>query len=850
MYDHRLALRFSGALAAALLFLSPGRAADPLAESARRILQSHCAGCHSTAAPAKGGFDYILDRDRLVARGQVMPGKPDESPLYQRVRQGEMPPAKKPPVPAEELAVLERWIKAGAPGVIITTPAAEITTAEMYRRIRADLEQMDPRRRRFVRYLSLAHLHNAHLQAEDMQRQRHALAKLVNALSWHPRISKPQPIDEEHTLYRLDLRDYRWTARTWDRLTASYPYRLGDQNDVVKSIASLTGSEVPVVRGDWFTATASRPPLYHDFLQLPLTDRGLERLVQVDVPADLQEDNAVRAGFNGSGVARNNRLIERHDALHGAYWRSYDFSENTGRQNLFENPLGPSAGSHSFQHAGGEIIFNLPNGLHGYMLVDGAGRRIDKAPGDVVSDPKRPDRQVETGVSCLSCHAKGFLPKDDQVRAHVLKNPNAFSKGERETILALYAPPARMKALMDEDNERFARALAQAGVPPGEPEPVESVVLRFEGVLDITSAASELGLKPADLEARLRKSSDLVRTLGALLARGGTVQRQLWEEQFPGLVRTFGLERDAGPNTVANAVPFSGHTGAIRAVACSADGKRIASAGEDRTVRIWETSTGKELLRLEGHADEVLCVAFSKDGRSLISGGRDRTARVWDAASGKPITVLRGHIEAVRCVALSADGRLAASGGDDRTLRLWNAVSGQEKRALAGHAGIVHAVAFSSDGKLVLSGGVDPVVHLWDAASGEERGRWQGHTGTVHAVAFSGDGKRAVTGGSDRTVRLWDVAAGQAVCVGRGHANTVVAVALAPDGKQLLSASSRYRTADRIARVWDAAGGQERASADTEALERIECAAILPDGRSVILGGDGRLVLLPIAANR
>src|SRR5262249_33930000 len=162
----------------------------------------------------------------------------------------------------------------------------------------------------------------------------------------------------------------------------------------------------------------------------------------VDVLQDIADDNCVRAGFNGSGVSRNNRVIERHDAAFGAYWRSYDFRDNFDRENVFQRPLGPSPGPASFVHARGEIIFHLPNGLQGYMLVDGDGRRIDKGPGDVVSDPKRPDRLVETGVSCMSCHSKGLLPKDDQVRAHVQKSPGAFAPADREAILALYAPAA------------------------------------------------------------------------------------------------------------------------------------------------------------------------------------------------------------------------------------------------------------------------------------------------------------------------------------------------------------------------------------------------------------------------
>src|SRR5207244_4177414 len=159
---------------------------------------------------------------------------------------------------------------------------------------------------------------------------------------------------------------------------------LAGSSPEAKAITADTGTELAHLRGDWFVATASRPPLYQDLLQLPPTDRALERLLQVDVPTNLKEETAARAGFNDSGVSKNNRLIERHDAAYGAYWRSYDFAENTGRQNLFEHPLGPQTGETSFQHAGGEMIFHLPNGLHGYLLADSTGRRIDKGPIEIV----------------------------------------------------------------------------------------------------------------------------------------------------------------------------------------------------------------------------------------------------------------------------------------------------------------------------------------------------------------------------------------------------------------------------------------------------------------------------------
>src|SRR5262249_6949163 len=265
----------------------------------------------------------------------------------------------------------------------------------------------------------------------------------------------------------------------WEKLVAAYPYRTVDVAQM-RLFSAMTGSEFPALRADWFVANASRPPLYHDLLQLPTTDRALERLLQVDVPANQQEDGIIRAGFNDSGVSKNNRLIERHDAAYGVLWRSYDFSANTGRQNLFEHPLGPNAGATSFQAAGGEMIFNLPNGLQAFMLVDAKGKRIDKGPIEIVADPRRPDQRVETGISCMSCHARGLLPKVDQVRDHVEKNAPVFGKEVVQTILATHPRKARFQSQIDEDNGRYLKALEKIGLRDADQEPINLVTQRFE----------------------------------------------------------------------------------------------------------------------------------------------------------------------------------------------------------------------------------------------------------------------------------------------------------------------------------------------------------------------------------
>ena len=122
-----------------------------------------------------------------------------------------------------------------------------------------------------------------------------------------------------------------------------------------------------------------------------------------------------RAGFNNSGVSNNNRMVERHAFRDGAYWKSYDFAGNVGTQNIFNHPL-------DFTHDGGEVIFNLPNGLQAYYLVNAIGSRLDEAPINIVSNPAASDPTVRNGLSCFGCHTEGMKIFEDQVRSVIESN--------------------------------------------------------------------------------------------------------------------------------------------------------------------------------------------------------------------------------------------------------------------------------------------------------------------------------------------------------------------------------------------------------------------------------------------
>lgn len=534
-------LKFLSALAAGVFLSAPALATDvdkgELAKKARGILQTYCYRCHGQDGTIEGGMNYVLDLKALVTRKKLDPGNPERSKLVQRLLSADdpMPPGGEKLRPGKaEIALLQQWIASGAPDV--PNPASKrqpIPTTETVRLIAADVAKLPERDRRFARFFTITHLYNAGLSEDELQTYRNGLAKLLNSLSWQPEIVRPHALDSARSIFRIDLRDLGWDPALWQHILAEYPYHVTLAAESVRSLYAATACELPYVRADWFVHAAARPPLYHDILQMPPTDRELETKLNVKVLANIDGERVVRAGFNNSGVSQNNRLIERHPTAHGAYWKSYDFAGNAERRNLFAYPLGPAPGDHAFTHDGGEILFNLPNGLQAYLLVDAKGQRLNKGPTAIVSDPKRPDRAVENGISCMSCHARGIITKGDQVRGHVAANPNAFPAKERERILALYPPAERFNALLREDAGRFAKAVARTGSPLGATEPIVALALQFEADLDLVRAAAEVGITPEELVKALGRSEKLARDLGILRTPGAVVKRQAFASTFP-----------------------------------------------------------------------------------------------------------------------------------------------------------------------------------------------------------------------------------------------------------------------------------------------------------------------------
>jgi WD40 repeat protein len=301
------------------------------------------------------------------------------------------------------------------------------------------------------------------------------------------------------------------------------------------------------------------------------------------------------------------------------------------------------------------------------------------------------------------------------------------------------------------------------------------------------------------------------------------------------------------------------HARAVGSIACSPDGRYVASGGERGDIRFWESSTGRLLFVIKGCGGDVRSVAFSPDGKRLAASAVTSSIEIWDVAQLLKQTPPPGgaariheHTDYVSSVVVAPDGKTAASGSWDETICLWDVASAKLKAVLRGHVEAISCMACSPDGRILASGSGDGEIKLWDLATGKEQATLDGHDSGVHALAFSPDGKTLASGSGNGQLKLWDAATRREKRCITGKLGPVSAIAYSPDGK-VLAVGGYVREWDERLFNWASRKGQllllDASSGEVlHAFPNRECAvtclAISADGATLAASSNDQTVCL------
>ena len=489
---------------------------DVRAAKAYAVFDGHCARCHQTGRlkiPAAArplanilALDYVAREPTLVT-----PGVPDASALYTIMLRNHATIDLDAAPTADAIQAVRDWILDLPQPSQTCTARQTITQGQVDQTALTGLASIAEEKRKDIRFITLTHLANSCVDADALAGYRQAITKVINTLSWGPEPIKLEAIDPDGTVLKLDLGELGWVAAHWDKLIQAQPYAALASARLSEAVRRQTGTPMPAVRGDWFAHAAMTTPLYPRLLGLPGRLANLQRILNVDIDANIKSGRARRAGLAVSTVTRANRLVERHPTRTGSLWLTYDFATNEGRQKLAANPLGPTASNTvkvPFKHDGIKAMFTLPNGFLAYSLNDSRGDRIDFSPEAVERDEMAMAGPVGNGQSCMGCHRAGPIAVKDSIRAAVEVDP-AVARDIKEQVLQLYAGEAEFDTLVFEDQERYAAAQRKAGIDPNllidGLEPVTALGREYAKDVGLARLAAEAGLTMPQTRDRLTR---------------------------------------------------------------------------------------------------------------------------------------------------------------------------------------------------------------------------------------------------------------------------------------------------------------------------------------------------------
>jgi WD40 repeat protein len=246
------------------------------------------------------------------------------------------------------------------------------------------------------------------------------------------------------------------------------------------------------------------------------------------------------------------------------------------------------------------------------------------------------------------------------------------------------------------------------------------------------------------------------------------------------------------------------HQNVVNSASFSPDGKRIVTASNDKTAKVWDIS-GKLLVELKRHQGEVNSASFSPDGKMIVTTSNDKTAKVGDV-SGKLLVELKGHQNVVNSASFSPDGKRIVTTSNDKTAKVWD-ISGNLLTELKGHQSDVKSASFSPDGKMIVTVSDDNTIKIWDRDMSKKQLAELSNEGGVYDASFSPDSKRIVTADDESSVKVWDVKNDKLVVKfkapksEKSHNSRVNSASFSPNGKIIVTASW-----DDTAKIWDISG--------------------------------------------
>jgi WD40 repeat protein/energy-coupling factor transporter ATP-binding protein EcfA2 len=282
------------------------------------------------------------------------------------------------------------------------------------------------------------------------------------------------------------------------------------------------------------------------------------------------------------------------------------------------------------------------------------------------------------------------------------------------------------------------------------------------------------------------------------------------------------------------------HEDLIRGLSFSPDGKILASVSDDETIKLWNFDNN-HFETLGKHEFGITSVDFSPDGRTLVSGDFNGSFKIWNLNSKKLLRHINHAKLSVNSVKFSPDGKTIASASDDKTIKLWNVVNGQLIKTLKGHTYKVKDVSFSSDGKTIASASYNNTIKLWNVANGQLIKTLEGHIEKVNSVIFSPDGQTLASASDDKTIKLWKISDKHLITLIttlEGHIDKVNSVRFSPDSKIIASASD-----DGTIKLWSR-DNQENMTILQTHLNNPNQIDFSPDGQMLVSASDNNAIAL------